>query len=69
MGKKNFSYNQAQNELSLILENLESERIDVDELSSKVKRAVELIRICRERIEKTELQVKEIVNNFQKNEK
>lgn len=66
MSKKSFKYSQALEELNNILVDLESERIDVDELSLKVKRAVELIDLCRERIEKTEAEVKKIVKEFEK---
>jgi exodeoxyribonuclease VII small subunit len=59
-------YGEAMNELNAILEDLESERIGVDELSSKVKKAIELIKLCREKIENTELEVKKIVKEFDK---
>jgi len=60
------TYNEALSQLNAILTDLESERIDVDEVSLKVKKAVELIRLCREKIEKTESEVKKIVNEFDK---
>ena len=63
MSKKLMKYNEAIRELNTILEGLESERIDVDEVSLKVKRAIELIRLCREKIAKTELEVKKIVKD------
>ena len=66
MSKKIMRYSEAIKELNSILEGLESERIDVDEVSLKVKRAVELIRLCREKIAKTELEVKKIVKEFEK---
>jgi len=69
MNKKSIKYSEAIEELNAILEGLESERIDVDEVSLKVlkvKRAIELIRICREKIATTELQVKKIVKEFEK---
>ncbi|MBP7087909.1 MAG: exodeoxyribonuclease VII small subunit [Candidatus Omnitrophica bacterium] len=66
MAKKPMTYNEALSQLNGILTDLESERIDVDEVSLKVKKAVELIRLCREKIEKTELEVKKIVNEFDK---
>lgn len=66
MAKKEVKYNDAIKELEAILEGLESERIDVDELSLKVKRAIELIKICRSKIENTELEVKKIVKEFEK---
>jgi exodeoxyribonuclease VII small subunit len=66
MSKKTMKYGEAMNELNAILEDLESERIGVDELSSKVKKAIELIKLCREKIENTELEVKKIVKEFDK---
>ncbi len=65
MSKKAIQYSEAIEELNSILEGLESERIDVDEVALKVKRAVELIRFCREKIAKTELEVKKIVKEFE----
>ncbi len=64
MSKKPLKYNEAMLELQNILDGLESEQIDVDEVSLKVKRAVELISFCREKIEKTELEVRKIVKEF-----
>jgi exodeoxyribonuclease VII small subunit len=66
MSKKTIKYSEAISELSDILAGLESERIDVDEVSAKVKRAVELIKLCREKIEETELEVRKIVKEFDK---
>lgn len=66
MTKKSAKYSEAMDELSSILLGLESERIDVDEVSLKVKKAVGLIKLCRDKIEKTELKVKRIVKEFEK---
>lgn len=65
MAKKPLSYKAAAAELDSILDSLESETVDVDEVSLKVKRAIELITLCREKIEKTEVQVKKIVKEFE----
>lgn len=65
MTKKLIKYREAIVELQNILDGLESEQIDVDEVSQKVKRAVELIKICREKIAKTELEVRKVVKEFQ----
>ncbi len=67
MSKKQMKYTEAVEELNRILSDLESENIDVDELSDKVKRAIELIKLCREKIEQTELEVRKIVKEFDKN--
>ncbi|UCD15933.1 MAG: exodeoxyribonuclease VII small subunit [Candidatus Omnitrophota bacterium] len=65
MSKKSIKYSQARDELNKILQDLESERIDVDEVSIKVSRAIELIKLCRQKIDKTELQVNKIVKEFE----
>jgi exodeoxyribonuclease VII small subunit len=65
MGKKEVKYSEAVDELNQILADLEAERIDVDQVSTKVKKAVELIKLCRERIENTEMEVKTIVKEFE----
>ena len=65
MTKKVINYKEAVEELEKILSDLESERIDVDEVSLKLKRAVELITTCQEKIAKTELEVKKIVKDFE----
>ena len=66
MTKKTVKYRDAEAELAEILEDLQSERIDVDEISHKVKRAIELIRFCKEKIEKTEMEVKKVIKDFEK---
>ncbi|UCG35457.1 MAG: exodeoxyribonuclease VII small subunit [Candidatus Omnitrophota bacterium] len=66
MSKKALKYSDAIEELNAILDDLQSERIDVDEVSDKVKRATELIKLCREKIEQTELEVRKIVKEFEK---
>ena len=68
MSKKSIKYNEAVEELNSILDDVQSERIDVDEVSVKVKRAVELIKLCRDKIDKTELEVRKIVEEFEKDE-
>ena len=69
MSKKIIKYSEAVEELESILSELESERVDVDDVAVKVKKAIELIKLCRERIEKTELEVIKIVKGFEKDSK
>lgn len=59
-------YSQAMKKLTEIISQIENEDIDVDELSKKVKEAVSLIKVCKEKIEKAELDVKSIVEAFEK---
>ena len=69
MTKKAIKYSEAVAKLNAILSGLESERVDVDDVAVKVKEAIELIKLCRERIEKTELEVIKIVKEFDKESK
>ncbi len=57
-------YNKAIKRLEEIVAKIENEEIDVDELSDKVKEAVELITACKERIEKAEMEVKRVVDEL-----
>lgn len=57
-------YSKAIKNLDEIIHKIENEEIDVDELSDHVKKAVELIRVCKDKIEKAEMEVKEVVDGF-----
>ena len=65
MAKNKLSFKQAYEELTQILGDLQTQDIDVDVLVSKVKRATELIKFCKEKITQTELEVKKIIQEFE----
>lgn len=54
-------YAEAMTELESILAEIEADDVDVDVLSERVKRAAELIKLCRERIQSTRIEVEDIV--------
>ncbi len=56
----NVGYEEAVTELEEILEALSDDDIDVDHLAERVKRATELVKVCRDRIAAARLEVKEI---------
>ncbi len=60
-------YSKAMERLEEIIRKIENEEIDVDELSEKVKEAVVLVNVCKDKIEKAELQVKEVIAKFDDN--
>ena len=62
---ENISYGEALAELESILAAIEEEQVDVDALAVKVKRSAELIKLCRERIEKATIAVDEIVGELE----
>lgn len=55
------TYAGAIEELEAILAELEDDRLDVDHLAERVGRAAELIRLCRQRIASTRLEVERVV--------
>ena len=57
-------YGEALEELNEILAAIEDDRYDLDELGEKVGRAAELIRLCRQKIDATELQIKSIIDDL-----
>ncbi len=61
-------YTDAFEELRLIVKEMESGDIEIDELSEKVKRAAVLIRICRDKLMATELDVKQILSDLEASE-
>ncbi len=63
--KNKISYTAAFEELQAIVSDLEDGEIGVDELSEKVQRAAELIRICKEKLQHTETDVKKILSDLE----
>ena len=57
-------YTEAFEELQQIVQEIESGQISVDELSVKVKRASELIRICKLKLTTTEDNVNQILKDL-----
>jgi exodeoxyribonuclease VII small subunit len=51
------SYTEAYNELQIIVEGIENAEINIDELETKIKRASELLNICKDKLHKTEQNV------------
>lgn len=62
-------YDEALNELNEILEAIEDDRFDLDELGDQVSRAATLIRLCRTKIDATELQVRSIIEELDDDER
>ena len=63
MAKKNISYTEAMAEIEKIMAKLRNESIDVDTLAAEVKRASELIEMCKQRLRTTEEEVRKLFND------
>lgn len=59
------NYESAIAELEQIVESIESEAIGLDELSTQVQRASELIRICRAKLKQTEDDLEKIIQEIE----
>jgi exodeoxyribonuclease VII small subunit len=64
--EKNKTYEEAYDELQLIVKEIEDGEISVDLLGEKVKRAGELIRFCKEKLFKTEQEVNDVLKDLEK---
>ena len=63
--KKTMSYNEAMAEVEEILEKIENEELDVDDLAEKVKRVSVLLKICKDKLMKTNEQVEQILKEME----
>lgn len=62
-------YSKSIKRLEEIIEKIESEEIDVDELSERVKEAVSLLKVCKDKIEKADMEVKRVVDELGEKER
>lgn len=63
MTKKRLTYTEAMAEVEQILARLRSSELGIDELSGAVRRATELIALCRQELLATEREVEQLINN------
>jgi exodeoxyribonuclease VII small subunit len=63
--KKSISYADSMAEVEDILEKIENEELDVDELAEKVKRVSVLLKICKDKLTKTNEQVEQILKEME----
>ncbi len=60
--KKDFKYEDAINELELIVKRMESDGLDIDTLGEQLRRAQELITKCKDRLTKTDEEIRKILD-------
>lgn len=65
--EENLTYEEAFDELNVIVNDIEQGEITVSELSKKVKRAVVLISICKMKLTTTEEDVNKILKELEEN--
>lgn len=62
------SFREAMEELEGILERIEGEEIDIDRLAEELRRAAQLLEVCRGKIRKAEVEVTQIVQSLEQEE-
>ena len=62
MKEEKTNYTEAFEELQSIVTKMETAEISVDELSEKIKRASTLIKICKDKLFKTEEEINAIIH-------
>jgi exodeoxyribonuclease VII small subunit len=62
--KSSLKYGEARTRLEEILKEIEGNEVDVDDLGKQVKEAAKLIQLCRQKLEKTRLEVEKVVGEM-----
>ncbi len=65
MTEKTFNYQKALAEIEHIVQQIESGEPDIDELSSLVKKAAELIKSCKSKLRDTGAELEKIVQDLE----
>jgi exodeoxyribonuclease VII small subunit len=62
------SFRDAMEELEGILERIEGEEVDIDRLAEELRRAAQLLDLCRCKIRRAEVEVTQIVQSLEQDE-
>jgi exodeoxyribonuclease VII small subunit len=65
MTKKEQTYGEAMQELQDIMSRIENEDPDVDILLEEVKRAATLIKFCKDKLQKTNVEIQKILDKIE----
>jgi len=62
------TYRQAIEELETILRTLETDSVDVDDLTAQVQRSADLIRLCKQKLRNIETTIDQVFENLDEEE-
>lgn len=62
------TYNEAIQELETILRSLETDQVDVDDLTARAERSAELIRLCRHKLHHAETSLDRVFDSLDEEE-
>jgi len=60
--KKETKYEEAMAELQDIVRRMENDELDIDQMTTQLKRAQELIKLCKDKLTKTDEEIKKILS-------
>ncbi len=60
--KEEPKYEEAYQELQTIVRHMENDDLDIDQLAVQLKRAQQLIKLCKEKLTKTDEEIKKILS-------
>ena len=64
-GVAELSFSEAMEELESVLRRIEGDEIDVDQLGRELGRAARLLEVCRKKIRRAEVEVRQIVEQIE----
>ncbi|MBO4810272.1 MAG: exodeoxyribonuclease VII small subunit [Prevotella sp.] len=56
-------YEEAYAELQAIVHRMENDELDIDQMTEQLKRAQQLIKLCRDKLTKTDEEIKKILDS------
>ncbi len=59
--KKNFKYEEAVEQLEQIVRKMENDEFDIDSLTDELRKAQELIKLCKEKLTSTDAEIKKML--------
>ncbi len=61
--KEELKYEAAMAELQAIVRKMENDELDIDQMAEQLKRAQELIKLCKDKLTKTDAEIKKILTD------
>ncbi|MBP7373530.1 MAG: exodeoxyribonuclease VII small subunit [Prevotella sp.] len=66
MAKEEFKYEEAVRQLEDIVEKLQNDELDIDSMSENLKKAQKLIKLCKDKLTKTDDEINKILEKDKK---
>ena len=64
MSKEEMKYEKAVSELEEIVDKMERDELDIDQLSEQLKRAKVLVKLCKDKLTKTDEEIKKLLSEI-----